>query len=147
MKSNSLERKHELIATSFISQYSSMLFVTKAVLILEQFSKCKFVVLLGINDTFSSKLNVSSYMTLQIWLNILKIFITLYFYIFFTVFILYEKYSGQVVLVIVFTTKHFEMRKVLKINVLIGHMLGIMVKKWGQGKVLSFMQVLLHTMI
>ena len=94
MKSNSLERKHELIATSFISQYSSMLFVTKAVLILEQFSKCKFVVLLGINDTFSSKLNVSSYMTLQIWLNILKIFITLYFYNFFTIFILYEKYSG-----------------------------------------------------
>ena len=139
MKSNSLQRKHELIATPFISQYSSILFVTKVVLISEQFSKCKFVVLLGTNDTFSSRLNVSSHMTLQIWLNILKIFITSYFYNFFTIFILYKKRSGQVVLVIVYITKLFEMRRILKIKVLIGYMLGIMVKKWGQGKVLSFM--------
>ena len=118
-----------------MKQHSSILFQTKGVFILGQLSKCKLVDLLEINDTFSSKLNVSSCMTLQILLNILKIFITT----------LYKKHSGKVVLLD--TTKLFEIRKILKIKVLIWHMLGIMVKKLEQWKVLPFMQVFLHTMI
>ena len=48
-----------------ISFYSSLLFINEAVFISEQITECKFRVLLGISDTFSSKLNVFSYMILH----------------------------------------------------------------------------------
>ena len=53
------------------------MFVIEAIFISEQITECRFGALLEITDTFSSKLNVFSYMVLQCWLNILRSFITM----------------------------------------------------------------------
>ena len=65
IKSNSFQRKHELMTTPFSFQ-SSLLFVIEAILISEKnYRVHRFGALLEISDTFSSKLDVFSHMILQ----------------------------------------------------------------------------------
>ena len=52
-----------------LSFKSSLLFVTETVFISEQITECWFGALLEINDTFSSKLNIFSFMIWQCWIN------------------------------------------------------------------------------
>ena len=72
-----------------LSFYSSLLFVTEALLISKQIIEWRFGALLEISNKFSSKLNAFSYMIFQCWFNILESFIN----------ILYdsEKHSGKVI--------------------------------------------------
>ena len=48
-----------------LSFFSNFLFVIEVVFISEQITKCSFGALLEISDTFTSKLNVFSYMIFQ----------------------------------------------------------------------------------
>ena len=63
MKSNSFQRKHELVLP--LSFYISFLLVIEAVFISEEITEYRFGALLEISDTFSSKLNAFSYMIWQ----------------------------------------------------------------------------------
>ena len=72
-----------------LSFYSSLLFVTEALLISEQIIEWRFGALLEISNKFSSKLNAFSYMIFQCWFNILESFINILYD--------FEKHSGKVI--------------------------------------------------
>ena len=89
IKSNSFQRKDELITTLFF--YCSLLFAIEAIFISEQIVECRFGALLEISEKFSSNLNVFCYMILKCWLHyILESFITILYD--------FDKHSGSVVL-------------------------------------------------